>query len=448
MRTTRSRIRRAASGLALAAAAASPAAALAAGFAIIEQSVSGLGNAFAGGAASASDASTVFFNPAGLTHLEDSEFEFAAHIISPSTTFTDEGSNIAGVFPLSGGDGGDAGVVALVPNLYYTRKLDERLYFGLGINAPFGLKTEWDRGWVGRYHAVESEVKTINIQPSFAYRAGDHLSVGLGFDLQYIEGTLSNAVDFASVCQGFADFGFPTASCAGLPQSSDGFAEVTGSDWSGGLNLGLLYDIDDATRVGLHYRSPVFQNLSGDARFENVPAELLAIGAFVDTDASLDIALPESVSGSIWRQVNDRLALMADITWTRWSRFDRLVIDYDQGLQGNTVQAENWDDSLRYAIGADYAWNDQWTLRAGLAYDETPIPSAAERTPRIPGNDRTWVAIGAGYRVADTLSFDAAYAHLFVDQTPIENTNALGATLVGTFDSSVDILSAQLNWRF
>ncbi len=425
-----------------------------AGFAIIEQSVAGLGNAFAGGAAVAEDASTIYFNPAGMSRLEGSQAMAGFHIINTSSQFTDDGGT--GVYnpftgtmqSMGGGDGGDAGGTGLIPNLYLTVPMTDRVRFGLGINAPFGLKTEYDSDWVGRYFAVESDVKTININPAFSYQVTDALSVGIGYNLQYIEGTLSNAVDFATICGGFASFGFPTSTCAGAPGSADGFAEITGSDWSGGINMGLLYAFSEGTRVGIHYRSHITHNLAGDADFSDVPAELLAIGAFVDSDATLSIALPETVSASIYHEVSDDLALMADLTWTDWTRFDELVITYDNGTQGSTVQPEEWNSNVRYSIGATWAMDKHWKLRGGLAYDETPIPSPEKRTPRIPGNDRTWISAGASYQYSADMRFDVGYAHLFVSDTEINHSNELGAVISGTYDSSVDIFSAQIQWAF
>lgn len=426
-----------------------------AGFALIEQSVTGLGNAFAGGAAVAEDASTVYFNPAGMTRLGETEYLLGLHVVAPTTEYRSSGtSNVAGVVPLSGGNGGDAGETGVVPNFYYLRRLNPDVVFGLGVNAPFGLATDYDEGWEGRYHALRSEVLTVNINPSLAWKVNDRLSLGAGINAQYAKvPELSNALDYATICTGLAASSNPTvaasaATCAGVPTTNDGKVKLDGDDWSFGFNLGLLYEFSDSTRVGLAYRSRVSHELNGRADFTNTPTGLSNLGIFVDDGVTADITLPESLSLSAYHELNPRWAIMGDITWTRWDRFDELRVKFDTNPQSDLVTPEQWDNTYRYSLGLSYRYNDRWTLRTGVALDETAIPSAELRTPRIPGNDRRWVALGATYRHSDRMQFDVGYAHLFVSDTPINNTNATNATLVGEFESSVDIVSAQVRMQF
>ena len=436
-----------------------------AGFAIIENSASGMGNAFAGAAAVAEDASTVFFNPAGLTNLPGSQLVVAGHIIIPSADFSNRGSYInpalTGGTPVAGtlsGTDDNGGENAFVPNLYYATQINDQLFAGLGVNAPFGLATKYDNDWVGRYHAVRSEISTININPSLAYRLNEHFSLGGGFSAQYISATLSNNVDFGTICYGLEAQipQIPDGSCAAagmIPTGSDGYAKIKGSDWSFGFNLGAMLHITDHTRIGLAYRSNIKQNLEGSASFR-VPANFQAIlnmgiPLFSDTGAKADVDLPESASLSLYHAFNDQWAILADATWTKWSRFDELAIRYDNPMQPDTIQPENWDNSMRYSLGATYSPNQNWIFRAGWAYDETPISRTADRTPRIPGNDRTWVALGLGYRMTESLSIDAAYSHLFIDDTAVDALDhSTGHQLIGTYESSVDIFSAQLNYKF
>ncbi|MFN2309710.1 MAG: OmpP1/FadL family transporter [Gammaproteobacteria bacterium] len=414
----------------------------AAGFSLIEQSVSGLGNAYAGAGARAEDASTVFYNPAGLMYLSGGQLVVAGHLIRPSIRFSGSASDPLGG-PIAGGDGGDAGDLALVPNLYYSRELANGFRFGLGINAPFGLKTEYAADWVGRYQAIESEVKTVNINPAIAYNAGPNLSVGVGLNVQYIEATLTQAVDQRLACLNAGGGG----ACAGL--SGDLTAAVEGDDWGLGYNFGLMYDLGPGTRLGLAYRSKVKQTLEGDAGFSGAhPFFTSTVGVFVPTAVRAEITLPESVSLNLYHELNGRWALLADASWTRWSRFQALAVDFANPLQPDSTTPEDWTNSLRYALGVNYRHNGSWLLRAGIAYDKEPIRDAQRRTPRIPGNDRTWLAVGANYRLSPKLSLDIGYAHLFVDDTRIEHTDASGYTLSGTYDSDVDILSTQMNWTF
>jgi long-chain fatty acid transport protein len=425
---------------------------LGAGFALIEQSASQTGNAYAGGAAFANDASTVYFNPAGITRLP-AQAVGALHYVSPSAEFSGTATDIASN-PVSGGNGGDGGEDGFVPNLYITAPLGDGLYAGLGINAPFGLSTQYDSDWKGRYLAIQSEVRTVNINPALAYRFGPQLSVGVGINLQYIDAKLTQAIDQGSLCvptqTQLQALGVPAADpalCAGLtPQGSDGTAKVEGNNWGGGFNAGLLYEPTVHTRIGLSYRSEIKQQLTGNASFNGVLPQFSSFGIFVNTGVIADVDLPQTASLSIWQDIGDSWSVMADATWTGWHSFDELRIQYDS-FQPDTVVDESWNDSWRYALGVDYRLNNSWTFRAGAAYDESPIPGATHRTARIPGEDRIWASLGVGYRISRSLGIDIGYAHLFVDDPEINETSSTAGNLRGEYDASVDIVSAQAVWN-
>ncbi len=447
----------------------------ASGFAIIEQSVSGLGSAFSGGAAVAEDATTIFFNPAGITLLDGQQVVVGAHVIVPSAKFTASSAptnaagapirNAAGAPISSGSSASDAGQVGLVPNFYYANKLSDRFSVGLGINAPFGLVTEYDKTWAGRYHAVESAVATININPNIAYQVNEQLSLAAGVSAQYIDVTLSSMVDGGLVNANLAALGSPAANLAmaGDPTNlsnpvNDIFAENTADDWGYGYNLGLLYQFNQGTRAGFAYRSQIKHKVSGKVT-ASVPtsvANLAAAGLFSEQSINGSITLPATASLSLYHQVSDRLALMGDVSWTEWSTFQELVINFEgAGLAGkpNSPTTENWEDTWRYSIGATYKATDALILRGGLAYDESPIKDEY-RTPRIPGADRTWISIGAGYQVTDSIVVDFAYAHLFVPNSSINKVATIGSedesrgTLQGEYENQVDIASVQLSYRF
>lgn len=395
-------------------------AASSAGFSLIEESASGLGNAFAGGAASAEDASTVFFNPAGMTRLSGSQLSLVLHAIKPTAEFSNTASVAAAGRPL-GGNGGDAGNWTPVPNFYYVTELSQNLRAGLGISSPFGLKTEYDPSWMGRFQAIKSDLKTININPALAYKINDQLSVGAGLNAQYISAELTNAVY--------------------LGAGPEGQAKVKGDDWSVGYNLGVLYELNPATRFGLAYRSDVRHKLEGDVTFTGVPAPNGPISA--------EITLPETVSLSGFHQINPQWAMMGDITWTRWSRFQELRIVRNTGITVGQPTIENWDDTYRFALGASYQQSKQLKLRGGIAYDQSPV-SDAYRTARIPDADRTWLTVGATYQLSAKSSMDFGYAHIFVANATINinNPSPTPGKLAGSYDNSVDILSAQFNHRF
>jgi len=417
----------------------------AAGFALIENSASGQGNAFAGAAAIANDASTVWFNPAGMMMLENDQLAVAFHSILPKSSFSDNNTVTGqGPAPIQGvtGSGDDGGKNAYVPNFYYVATIDDNLKFGLGVNAPFGLKTEYGRNWVGRYSAVKTELKTININPSIAFKTSEKLSFGAGINIMLADVSLTSAIDFGSLI--------------GTPQAQDGFADLDGDNFDNlayGINLGMMYQVTPQTRVGLAYRSRITIDVEGDAKF-TVPAAIAPIfvtpigNVFENTDLKASVTLPDSLSLSFASDA-DKITLLGDITWTGWSSFDELRVSYANVVQPDSVTTEAWDDTIRISFGADYRLSDKMTVRGGWALDETPVPSAERRTARIPGNTRRWLSAGFTYMVGPDLAFDLGYSHLFISDTPINNQfesslPPLNGTLNGTYDSSVDILSLQL----
>lgn len=454
-----------------------------AGFAIIEQSVSGLGNAFAGGSAAAEDATTIFFNPAGMTQLEGTEFIGAVHIIMPTARFDNQGSTVTsdlppflgGGKPLTGSSGGNGGETAAVPNLYYTRAINEDWRFGLGINAPFGLATSYDEDWVGRYHGTDTELATININPALSYRLTDKLSLGFGVSAMYADlVTYENAIDSGTVCRGLASTP-ETALVGGLSAfaacsnplsptylgvadaSTDSYVELNGDDWGFGYNIGLLYAPTQRTRIGLHYRSKVNLTIEGDADFTVDPGlqtQVDTLGGgfdtlFLDTGFKAKVTLPETISISSYQAISERWTMMGDITWTRWSRFDVLKATFDNPTQPDLEQVENWDDNFRYSLGATYTHNDKWKWRFGLAYDEAAVTDSVDRSPRIPDNDRKWITTGVSYRHSNSLAFDVSYAHLFINDGATHFVDpTTGHELAGDFETDVDILSGEVRWTF
>ncbi len=430
----------------------------ASGFALIEQSVSGLGNAYAGGAAIAEDASTVFFNPAGMTRLPGTQCIAGANLIAPSARFRNEGSThvlqqVTGA-PLAGNNGGDGGETAVTPNLYLTRRINDRLTLGLGISAPFGLATDYNDTWVGRYYALRSELKTVNLNPSIAYRLNEHLSIGAGLSAEYIKAKLSNAIDFGTLdaVGFFAPLGLTRGQLRLVPQMADGFASMEGDDWSAGFNLGLLYEKDKDTRVGVSYRSRIKHTLTGTVDFSNVPAGLAATPLFKNGGISADITLPDVLSVSMAHRITPAWTVMGDVTWTHWSLFNELRVRFDNPYQPDSVTTTDWRDSFRYSAGVAYAPGNNWTWRLGIAYDQTPVRNAQTRTPRIPDGDRIWTALGLGYKASDRVSFDAGYAHLFVNDPAIAKTptgeDASRGGLTGSYSAHVNIVSAQATIRF
>ena len=421
-----------------------------AGFAIVEQSVRGLGTAYAGAGAIAQDPSTIFYNPAGLTHLDGDQMEAGLHWISPQAEFNDKGStHITGMnLNIRGKDGEKGGEDAFVPNFYYSHSFSDALKAGIGVNAPYGLMTEYDRDWTGRYHGVKSSLKTININPTVAYRFSDTVSAGFGVSIQYAEAELTNSVDFGTI---FA------SSLGTTPQGDDGYAKVEGDDWDYGLNLGVLFEPAETTRIGLSFRSQISHELEGDAKF-SYPNEMIAAAAaspglrLVNCDVTADLTLPAFLELSAYHELNDQWALLASITWTNWKQMEEIRIEFDSGAADSVVTME-WEDTFRYALGAIYTPMPELALRAGVCFDESPVPNAERRSVRVPDGDRIWTSFGVGYMVSPMFEVNLGYAHLFIDDPEVdkdltEAENMLRGALYGEYDASVDIVSLNVVAKF
>lgn len=443
--------------------------ALGAGFALQEQNASGLGHAYAGGAAAAEDVSTIFFNPAGLVRLQSVQAVVAANAICPSVKFRDSGSQPAAFQPL-GGNGGDAGSCAGVPNLYVGIPFTDKWSFGIGVNVPFGLETEYDSNWLGRFQAVKSRLETVNVNPVLSWEPTPHLTVGGGVSWQHLKAELSNRVNYAAafaqgVGAGVAAGQIPATAAPTLIGSAAALespARVNGTDTGWGWNIGVLWQADDRTRYGAAYRSKIKYDVRGSVNIENpaalapLPSALAPVGAAVmsgvnaalaNGDVSLAIEMPDTANVSIFHQFNNKWDLMADVQYTGWSSIQQLQIVRSTGSILSTTP-ENFRDTWRFSVGANYRYTDQWIFRGGLAFDQSPVRDA-QRTPRLPDNDRTWIAAGAQYKFSPAIAVDFAWAYIFV-KDPSMNQNA-GSTaanglISGSYKNNVNIVGLQLTY--
>jgi long-chain fatty acid transport protein len=428
-----------------------PSTLIAGGFQVLEQSGEGTGNANAGATAGYGDGSEIAINPGAMGWIEGTQLSHTSHLVISQAEFTNTGSsNVSTGIPISGSNGPDGGGTAYVPNIYLVHQLNDQVNVGLGVNAPFGLTTEYDSEWVGRYHAIKSELTTIDVMPAVSFKPMDNLSLGIALDLMYADAELTNAVDYGTVA--FGTLGPAAATALGLaPQSADGIAKVDGDDWAYGYHLGAAYKYDDSgSRIGLSYHSKVDVDISGNATF-GVPTSALALtstGAFTDTGASASVSLPEYVNVGWIHNVNDRLSILGELAWTRWSRFDELRVQFDS-VQPDSVVDEGWDNTWRAALALNYKVMDNMRVRTGFTYDESPISDDSHRTPRIPGNDRKWLALGVDYDFTEDVTFGINYAHVFVsDNTSTNIVDSTGNNLVGDWDLAVDLINVNFIWNF
>jgi len=403
----------AASGAVLAAAGSG---ALASGFQLMEQSASGLGVAFAGMAAAGQDASTVFWNPAGMSLLPGVQAAASLSYIAPTTEFKDGGSTLGFL-----GDGGKDGAEnAWLPALYATWMLSPEWSVGLALNVPFGLETKWDTPWAGQLFAVRSKIETLNVNPSLSFKASDMVTLGAGLSYQKIEAELTNAVGVAT-------------------QGPQPIGKVEGDDWNLGWNIGALIDFKQGTRVGLAYRSSIDYTIDGDLSVNG--AKLASVNA--------DVELPDTFSIGLSHQFTPETRLLADWTWTGWDSIqDLTVVDaLTGGLFLKTNTPLKFDNSWRAGLGVEHQLNPSWLLRAGVAYDKTPVQDEY-RTPRLPDDDRTWLALGFRYQPEQNAPWwiDVGYTHIWLDDA--ESNLRSPVALLGTYEADIDIVAAQVSFRY
>nr|WP_323018961.1 porin [Castellaniella sp.] len=422
-----------------------------AGFQLLEQNASGLGNAYAGSAVIGENASANFFNPASITLLPGMNASAGAVAIKPSFKFSDGGStkptsfggNPLGPFgggPVGGSNGGDAGSWAALPNAHFTWEVNPRWWLGLSVGAPFGLVTEYDKGWAGRYHSEKFAIESLNINPSVAFKATDTLSIGVGLNWMQLD------ADYRKAQYAFL------APVAGMSGDLEARVKAKGDGW--GWNAGIMWQATPDTRFGLSYRSKVKIDADGTTKVSN--RSLSAAGAGVLTgmgvigthNAETTVELPDSAILSVAHQLNERWTLLGDVAWTGWSSIPALKIK-NTGIPNAELDLR-FKDAWRVSLGANYRHSDTWTFKGGVAYDQSPVQDDAFRPASLPDNDRYWVSLGAQYNFSKNTSIDVGYAHLFVKNTSVNNTSdpASAGTLKGDYKSSADLVGVQFSHRF
>jgi long-chain fatty acid transport protein len=410
--------------------------AAAAGFQLLEQNVSGLGNSYAGSAAVAENASTIFFNPAGMTQLKEREFSVGVAAIGPSFKFTDSGSNVGLLTGSS--SGGDAGSWVAVPNAYLSWALNKDLFVGVGLSAPFGLKTEYTSPWLGSAQSNSFSVETMNVNPSIAYRVNDAVSVGGGVSWQHIDAKYKRlaAVETASGVPGDVLVKAPVV------------ATLAGDSW--GWNVGALFTLSPATKVGVSYRSAVTQDTKGDvATTSSIPA----VNAVKSSNVKASLKLPDTAIFSATHQLNDRWQLLGDVSWTGWSSIASLdMIRTSGSATGQSAQnlITDFRDSWRMAVGANYQYRPDLKLKFGLGFDQTPVKGASTRLVSLPDNDRTELSTGAQWALSGGSTLDLGVAYLYFPDSSIANEQSADhrGLVKGNYAGSAWILGVQYSVPF
>ena len=425
----------------------------ASGFQLREQSVKNLGKSNAGSIVG-KDASNVSLNPAAMTNLDKNTLQADVTVIDLSADFTGGGRVLGSpAAPLTGGNGGDPGDPTAVPNMAAVFPLKgalEGMTVGASIGAPFGLKTEYENGWVGRYRALTSDVKVVDLTLSAAFKATDGVSVGFGLIYERADVTLSKAIDFGTAICASSN----PANCFNpvypfKPQQMDGAFEVKGDGTSIGYVIGGQIAPNDKLTIGFSHRSEIKHDLEGTLDFQNVPALLANDPRFQDGDGGARLVTPKITTLSIMYGVTDAFRVLADYQATGWSSLQDVTI---KRSNGTVVGSEDfsWEDTDFFSVGVEYDISPAFTLRAGVGQDESPTNDAT-RTPRLPDNDRMLYSIGASWEISDHLSVDAAYQRINIDDPEINlgvHAPSDLSTLTGTYSGSANLFGVSMQYRF
>jgi len=425
-------------------------AAMAAGFGLKEHSAEAMGSAYAGVAASAS-AQALSYNPASLAGVATNDLSISLVEILPtssanySAATTAAGTQASGMRTPSGFIGD-----APIPNVAVRHRLSDDWVVGLSVSAPYGLKTNYPAGWAGRYYAQKTSLVTVDIAPSVAYQVTPTLWLGASLEVEYARGQITSAIDIGSIGAAFAIPG-------SVPGALDGGARLSAMDWSEGFTVGAIDQITPDLTLGLSYQSAIRHNLGGPLTFTLDAAGLGAAirgatGLFTNTRASAVVTTPDMIlAGARWH-LDEHWTALAELDWTNWTQFKNLTVMAQNPAQPNDVTQANWHDTIFASLGLEYLLGENWKLRGGVGYDESPIPDAT-RNPRIPDADRVWLAAGAAYQLTPSSSLNLSVGELFNSDEAIalnagQTGNALRGNLTGTTRSSVTTIGLQVTTAF
>lgn len=466
------------------------------GYKLFEQSVSSMGNAYAGRGAQITDATLVYSNPAAITELDGAQLSGGVSLINAKTNYRNASAQSANGQSVIGRTEGANSLNELVPFVFYSNKVSDTLSWGIGFYVPFGLSSDYDNDFVGRYFADETAVQVLSLQPAIGYKLNEQWSVGGGISINRAEGTLSKYKDHSGLCE----LGEQTTNAMfGAPVYNDAYCnshyEVKGDDVALGYNLGIYGEPVSGTRLALTWHSEVRYTLKGDSVISNTPITgdkvvghpgfmviapnlpaidlstgKLASNAMLTEKSKLDLTTPATAAFSLDQQVTEALSLQFSAAWTQWSKFQSIDIVSDDAAPSislSTQQPQNlnsegyigyipeyWHNSWSFALGATYVYQPDLTLKAGIAYDENPI-SQSHKTARIPTDDRVWATVGANWQLSEQLSLDLAYGYLFTGDVTVnereynvQDVPLYNSGYQGQYSNKGQLLAVQANYRF
>ncbi|SEO58272.1 long-chain fatty acid transport protein [Duganella sp. CF517] len=451
----------------------------ASGYRFGSQSVSAQGTADASGA-EANDPSTIFYNPAGMSRLEGTQISAGATVVVPHSTYTDTGSTRFTGSRTGGTEANDyAPNSVTAPSLYATKKLNDQWAVGLGLFVPYGAKLNYGSTWNGRYALTDVLVEAITLNPSVSFKLNQQHSFGFGIDAEHMKAELGQAVDVpgtiaalrtpANAAQGALLIRQITAlggNPALLATARDGRGENEVKDWGFGFNLGYMFTLDENTRFGLSYRSSISHKMKGSTvwDFSNVTTDRVVNGVLatasnrVNSAALVSLRTPETLSANVFHKFDSKWAGMADVTWSRHNRLGNLDIEFPGTTEGAEVIRQQWKNTVRVALGGNYVYNENVTLRAGVAFDESPVQNAELRHPALPDSDRMQYSLGMNWKLDQRSSIDLAYSYVDFKDAQVNYTNLCntlsrtctgnGETTRGTYNTHLSLIGLSYNYKF
>jgi len=451
--------------------------AAASGYRFGSQSVSAQGTAESNGA-EAADASTIFANPAGLSRLEGRQFMGGVTALVPHSTFQDSGSTRFTRGPTGGKAGQDdyAPSAVAAPSLYYSQKIDDRWTAGVGVFVPYGTKLDYDSDWSGRYALTNIKLEAITINPSVSFKLDEHHAFGFGVDAEFMKARLGQGVDVPGTIAAAQATGTGAvlarqiAALGGNPallaRAGDAHAGVEGKDWGYGFNLGYMYSPTESTRFGIAYRSSIKHELKGGATwdFSGVTTDpvvnqvLQGAAHRVNSAARVELRTPETLSINAFHQFDAKWAGMADVTWSRTSRMENIDIEFIGTTEGDEVIRQQWKNTVRVSLGANYKLNEDITLRGGIAHDDAPVRGDTLRHAALPDADRMQLSFGANWKLTPNSSVDLAYSYLDFKDANGNYTNNCnptatsctgnGETTRGTWKTHMQLIGVAYSYKF
>lgn len=367
--------------------------ALAGAFQLNERSTKALGTSLAGSVSAASDVTFILFNPAALSTVENVALGGSLSLVSPISDATIADGPAAGLTD-------DADSARAVPSSAAALRLTDDIVVGFGVYAPFGLVTKYDQAFPSAGDALTSELDAISFSPMIAYEPIEGLSIGASFNILAIDARLTNAI-----------------------------LNLDGYNVEYGFSVGALYEPFDGTRIGIAYHAGY------DAELEGTHENAL-LGGAVANDLVAKASLPSTLQIGLTQSITDDLRVMGEFRWINWSVFDTIDVTTPSFSFAppfdNFSDVQNYDDAFFGAIGAEFDLTEQFTIRGGIAYDQTPT-SDEFRTPRVPDEDRIWLSAGMSYEMNEHMSLDLSYSYLRAVRDP-EVTIRTGPVAGSTVD--------------